>query len=195
MRSIRPNIILWVSLGWITGCQKTETPPAPPSPPAQYAAPTSASQKHQTAANPVHTYKTYSGAWFKIEYPAGFHAEGSQKSSTSDRGFDSATFTSPDGKVQFYVYSPQWSGEAEDIQLESTELQINTEHEVKGNLTLDWWTITEKDKKYLRSYEKTTDNAQNTVKIFGIQYASEADRQRYLDDYLHFKKSLVQYAD
>ena len=52
--------------------------------------------------------KTFQGAWFEVKYPQDFKAKGSLASETSD-GFDSAIFTSPDGTVSFYVYSPQWS--------------------------------------------------------------------------------------
>jgi hypothetical protein len=62
----------------------------------------------------VISYKKYKGAWFEIEYPDAFTVEPSLKSSTNVEGFDSALFTSPDGKVQFYIFSPQWTGKPEE---------------------------------------------------------------------------------
>jgi hypothetical protein len=55
-------------------------------------------------------YKLYKGAWFDIMYPAGFTVRPSIKSSTSAEGYDSVFFASPDGKVEFYISSPQWRG-------------------------------------------------------------------------------------
>lgn len=140
-------------------------------------------------------YSVYKGAWFDVQYPSNFKAEGSQKSSTSDEGFDSAIFTSPDGKVQFYVFSPQWSGEAKDISLKENETVSAQTEENKNTVLVKRWTITAKDGSYSRSYEERKEQENNINRVFGIKYASKADLDRYQNEYLHFKNSLVQYAD
>lgn len=62
--------------------------------------------------------QTYRGAWFEVKYPSDFTAQGSMGSgSAEDDQFDSAFFTSPDGEVEFYIFSPQWGGESTDIAL------------------------------------------------------------------------------
>lgn len=80
------------------------------------------------------TYSTYKGAWFDIEYPASFKVENSLKSSTSSEGFDSAFFTSPDGKVQFYIFSPQWSGKPGDIKIQENEKMLETKAETQNGI-------------------------------------------------------------
>ena len=51
--------------------------------------------------------QTYQGGWFSIDYPKDFTVKNSIPSENREEGFyDSATFTSPDKTVVFYVYSP-----------------------------------------------------------------------------------------
>lgn len=141
------------------------------------------------------SYKKFSGAWFDIEYPSTFTAENSLKSYTNSEDFDSAVFTSPDGKVQFYVFSPQWSGEPTDIKIKPGEKIIETNEELQNGPLVKRWTVEANDGSYSRSYEETSETQSNINKVFGIKYASKADRDKYQKEYLHFKNSLVQYAD
>ena len=141
------------------------------------------------------SYKKYKGAWFEVEYPFSFKAENSQKSSTSIEGFDSAVFTSADGSVQFYIFSPQWSGEAKDIALKPNEIKADSSSQILNGLTVKRWTIQAKDSSYFRSYESTSETESNINKIFGIKYSSQKELDRYRQAYLHFKNSLQQYAD
>ena len=55
-------------------------------------------------------WKRYSGTWFDIFYPQAFTPDPLQESSTSNERVDFAAFLSPAHKVEFYVFSPQWSG-------------------------------------------------------------------------------------
>ncbi len=77
--------------------------------------------------------KTFSGPWFDINYPTIFLAKGSLKSSTAD-GFESAIFKSLDNLVEFYIFSPQWNGEATDIVLKTKEILSSSKSEIKGNI-------------------------------------------------------------
>lgn len=140
-------------------------------------------------------YKSYMGSWFKILYPENFTAKGSLKSTTSDEGFDSAVFTSPDGKVQFYVFSPQWSGEAKDISLQPNEKLLENTEENKNTVLVKRWTIVAKDGSYTRSYEERIELENNINTIFGIRYSSRFDLEKYKAEYLQFKSSLKQFAD
>jgi hypothetical protein len=97
--------------------------------------------------------KTFQGAWFEVKYPQDFKAKGSLDSETSD-GFDSVIFTSPDGTVSFYVYSPQWSGEATDISLQPNEKLASTKADNTDSKSVEWWTIVANDQTYTRSYQK-----------------------------------------
>jgi hypothetical protein len=138
--------------------------------------------------------KTYQGAWFDVNYPHDFTAKGSMASETSD-GFDSAIFTSPDNEVSFYVYSPQWTGEAKDISLQSNEKLASTKTDNSDEKIIEWWTIVALDKSYSRSYQKTTDIASNTIFVIGIRYKNQASFDRYKKQYIAFKGSLIQFAD
>lgn len=140
-------------------------------------------------------FKKFSGAWFDIEYPSHFKAENSLKSSTNTEGFDSAVFTSPDGKVHFYVFSPQWSGTPSDIKVVPGEkITDNVEENVNGKVVKKW-TVAAIDGTYQRSYEQTSEAGNNVSKIIGIKYASPSDLAKYRNEFLHFKQSLIQYAD
>lgn len=139
--------------------------------------------------------KTYKGAWFDIKYPSGFTAKGSLKSASAAQGYESAVFTSPDKLVQFYVFSPQWNGEATDIALKATEKISNTQSKFSGKQETKWWTITAKDGSYSRSYQEKKNEELNVSWVLGIKYKNQAAFNRYKKNYGAFKRSLVQYAD
>lgn len=149
------------------------------------------------ATKPATKWKSYTGAWFKISYPPGFRVRPSLKSLTTD-GYDSAFFKSPDGKVEFYIFSPQWNGEPKDIVLlPKTERIISTKTRIVDNeishRTVIWTTIKAKNGSYQRSLEDTVDETARWV--FGIKYTDANALKRYANMYRKFKESLVQYAD
>ena len=139
--------------------------------------------------------KTFRGAWFTVEYPANFTAEGSLPSATSgeDEAFDSATFTSPDGSVTFYVYSPQWSGDPTDIELSENEREGQRKVTRGKRQTVTYWTIGAKDGSYTRSYQEVRED--ETMHVLGIHYTTQQAYNKYKKQYLQFKASLEQFAD
>lgn len=141
--------------------------------------------------------KTFKGAWFKIDYPANFTAKGSLPSTTAQEGyFDSAIFTSPDGKVEFYIFSPQWGGEPSDIALKPGERAGKPEiKKGKYGKVLTYWSISAKNGSYTRSYQETRSEMENTCWVIGIKYADKKSYNRYKKQYQAFKASLQQYAD
>ena len=84
---------------------------------------TSDSKKEIKEKNPSKTtsvaYLTYREAdFFSIEYPENFIASRDtmrEKNNPSKISFpeDEAYFRSPDGLVEFYIFSPQWGGDPE----------------------------------------------------------------------------------
>ncbi len=136
--------------------------------------------------------KVFKGAWFDISYPTSFSANPGIKCQSME-GVESATFVSPDKSVEFYVFSPQWSGEATDIILKNNEKLASEKSDVKENITIKWFTISAKDASYTRSYVQTT--TESTNQIFGIKYKNQASFDKYKNEYLAFKKSLIQFAD
>ena len=140
---------------------------------------------------------TYKGAWFDIQYPVDFKVRPALKSSSSAFGYDSAFFISPDGMVEFYVFSPLWNGDpSEDIAINLAEEIYETQkQEEKNGKQVRWVTINAKNKAYSRSYVDTEDTNFNTRLVFGIKYRHQKAYNKYKSAYLKFKKSLKQYAD
>jgi len=140
-------------------------------------------------------FKTYKGAFFEVEYPKNFTVKSSIKSSMPDL-YDSAFFISPDKKVRFYVFAPQWSGDADDITIDpENEVEKDTKREIKNGMKFKWFTYESKDKSKLRSYQETTNEEETTKLIVGIEYADRESYKKYKDVYLKFKKSVRQFAD
>ncbi len=135
----------------------------------------------------------YRGAWFTVRYPADFRAKPSMKSSTAD-GYDSVFFHSPDGRVSFYIYAPQWGGKPTDITLtESSDRQV-TKRVSKGPArTVTWYTVT--TGAYTAHYQQTDSNDGTSRWIIGLRYATPADFAAYRQAYEKFKRSLVLAAD
>ena len=142
------------------------------------------------------TTKIFNGAWFDIRYPADFTAKPSLKSTTYSEEYESAFFTSPDGRVSFYIFSPQWRGEASDIKLQTGEKIISKDSTYtaeKRAKTINW-TIEADDKSYRRSYQEIKMD-ENINWVFGFKYKDEAAYNQYKLAYLRFKNSIKQYAD
>lgn len=154
----RNRLVLLFSFIVVFSCKKTEHSDVKSKVDTIETATDSAANDHKASEEKASlTYSTYKGAWFNIEYPANFKVENSLKSSTNSEGFDSAFFTSPDGKIQFYVFSPQWSGKPEDIKIQENEKMVETKAENKNGIFIDRWTVAAKDGSYFRSYEESSE--------------------------------------
>ncbi|MFK7787681.1 MAG: hypothetical protein AB8B56_21345, partial [Crocinitomicaceae bacterium] len=104
----------------------------------------------------------YSATWFQIEYPNDFTP--SPTSPTQVYGDDyhfveteEATFTSPDGTVEFFVFSPQWGGDPKDYLIEQPNEKTVSQSEDKSNddsfpVSHHWVTYEDKEGKYTRAY-------------------------------------------
>ncbi len=139
--------------------------------------------------------RIFHGAWFEVAYPADFAAKPSLASTTAE-GYDSAVFTSPDGAVAFYVFAPQWGGQAADIDLDpQRERLVAEQHLQKADRDLRWFTIEAADGSYRRSYIESVAQQGSVITVVGLKYRNEEARQRYLEEYLQFRNSLKLYAD
>ena len=140
------------------------------------------------------TYLPYSGAWFDIEYPADFIIREREKSPTGS-GYDGVVFREQNGDVEFYVYSPQWSGTSEfETQLENEELLEETTQEDFGK-TVTFIKLHDIDDNYYREYKVFEENEGTVRYLYGFKYKTEKLHTKYLDAYNHFANTLVQYAD
>ena len=145
-------------------------------------------------AEPKAEWETYRGAWFTIEYPTGFEVVPRERSRTGD-GYDGVSFLSPDGRVEFYVNSPQWQGEPGWIDMIPGEDIVASESSEEGSQQTQRVTLAGPERAYFRLYEDTTDTALNTRLVFGYKYRDDGARREYHERYAHFKGSLVQFAD
>ena len=145
--------------------------------------------------------KTYKGAWFDVKIPSNFSIKPSKKSSS---GYESVFFESPDKLVEFYVFSPQSFGKTEDIYVKpAKELLVSKEIKDNGKSPslfpsiITNYSIKAIDGSYLRTFQETAEINGDTVVylITGIKYKSEIEYNKYKQDYINFKKSLIRYAD
>jgi len=142
---------------------------------------------------------TYKGAWFEIKYPSGFTVKPSGKSTTNVEGYDSVYFISPNNNVEFYVFSPQWKGEAKEIEINPNieklidQSTIKEKNKFGQSKTIRMFIAKAIDDSYLRAVrDETTDS---TRLIFGIKYKNKEMYKKYYNEYIFFKKSLTQFAD
>ncbi len=138
----------------------------------------------------------YRGAWFQVWSPPNFKAIPSLKSSSATDGYDSVFFRSPDGRVEFYVYAPQWSGEPIDIALDAArERQITSETKTSNARVVTWLTIQAVDGSYVRTYQDTRARDGSTRCVIGLKYSNQSAYDAYRADYVRFKESVSQFAD
>jgi len=154
----------------------------------------------------------YRGTWFDIEYPQNFTARPTTPTNVynniSHVSTDEAYFNSPEGTVEFFVYSPLWSGKPETyLTIAPTEEVISEKtEEVKeserpgqfGDRIVRWVTIKAKDGSYYRSFvsiKEQVGTGSDLHYVFGIKYQDNASYEKYREAYVAFKESLQQYAD
>jgi hypothetical protein len=140
----------------------------------------------------------YKGKSFKVEFPPGWKVQTLE--AKKPRESDAATFTSPDGAMQFYIFSPQWDGTPPAIALDAAkeaETARKTEpgvsSGVKGHYT--WQTIAAKDKSYTRTYQSFKAIDEPIHWVIGMKYSNDEALAKYRADYARFKQSLQQFAD
>ena len=145
----------------------------------------------------------YRGPWFDIEYPRSFRPlsfdlpPGAVNPKALDR--DGISFGSPDGAVEFYVYSPQWSGDPGWIRPAPGEREIERSTSAEGTgvarKVMTWVTLARPDDSWRRSYLQVRQPETNAEWYFGFRYRDAAAYARYRTAYLRFRGSLVQYSD
>ena len=136
----------------------------------------------------------YKGTWFDIKYPKEF---------TPSSIADEARFLSPDGTVEFFVFSPQWGGNPVDyLTTKASEELVSEKTDTTGadlkKKIVRWVTVKAKDGSYYRSFvsiKAQVGTGSDLHYVFGIKYENDAAYQQYRDAYIAFKASLSQYAD
>lgn len=199
------------------GCQKRETPPLSLPPAVQelqtQAVPESPKQETRTpVAIPTPTQvptTLYMGSWFDIRYPQEFTVSpalpASNKNGEKTIQTDEATFTSPEGTVAFFVYSPLWSGNPKEyLTIAASEELVDEKTDEKtangpsGGTKTRWVTLKAKDGSYYRSFvsiRRQLGSGSELHHVFGIKYRDMAAYETHKAAYAAFKQSLRQYAD
>ena len=136
--------------------------------------------------------------FFKVNYPPTYKAQPLEAKTMKESS--AATFTSPDGAMQLYIFSPQWGGDAPGIALNAAkeaETAKKTEPGKSSGVagTYTWQTITAKDKSYTRTYQTFKANDDSIYWVIGMKYKDDAALAKYRADYARFKSSLEQFAD
>lgn len=176
------------------------------------------SKKQEISSGAIKTEQTheatilYKGAWFDIEYLQNFTA----KPTTPTKVYngitrvltDEANFIALDGTVEFFVYSPLWSGNpeayltiapTEEIVSEKTdEIKESDRQGQFGGEIVHWITVKAKDGSYYRSFvsiKKQVGTGSDLHHVFGIKYQDSVAYEKYRTAYIAFKESLRQYAD
>ncbi len=103
--------------------------------------------------------------------------------------------------MEFFVYSPLWSGNpktylnaAENEELISEKEETSPDPIFKGtDRVTRWLTFKDVSGSYIRS--AVSIKTESTHHVFGVKYKNLEIYEQYKNDYLKFKKSLIQYAD
>jgi len=141
-------------------------------------------------------WRVFRGAWFEIKYPPGFTARPSMKSPTASEGYDSAFFTSGDGAVEFYVYSPQWNGSPRDVSPDAAaEKIVSAKTAESGGRKTVMTAVKAADGSHIRYINDTEDAVSNTRLVFGLKCRDDAACGRFRREYALFRKSLVRFGD
>ncbi|PIY93563.1 MAG: hypothetical protein COY69_01025 [Candidatus Magasanikbacteria bacterium CG_4_10_14_0_8_um_filter_32_14] len=194
------SLFFFLLLG--AGCQNqgrnTSLPPAVNEPQTQIV---SESEKQDTGDTTKVDITLYKGLWFDIEYPQNFSAKPTIKT-------DEAYFLSPDGTVEFFVYSPLWAGNPENyLTIAPTEELVDEKiEETKeaeqpgqyGDKITRFVTVKAKDGSYYRSFvsiKEQINTGSEIHHVFGIKYQDNTAYEKYRDSYITFKESLNQYSD
>jgi hypothetical protein len=147
---------------------------------------------------PTKGLTTFKGAWFDIKYPIGFKPVLRDRPASGGdyngrHSCDGASFLSPDGLVEFYVYSPQWGGQSQWLFKRQGEKAGSRSTEKGKTANITYLTFTAPT--YTRAYADYQSQEGNVRWGFGIKYKSQSAYTAYRPLYLKFKQSLKQYAD
>lgn len=148
----------------------------------------------------------YRADWFEVRYPKTFSASPTEPNIVYNGETiittNEAHFTSEDAGVEFYVFSPQWSGEPEYLKVIPGETVVSEKTEESGEglskKRVQWFTYQAKDGSYYRSVisiREQVDTGSDLHRVFGFKYRDEAVYEKYKEDFVSFEKSLRQFAD
>ncbi|MDD4995560.1 MAG: hypothetical protein PHW53_03805 [Patescibacteria group bacterium] len=160
-----------------------------------------------TATVTISDVTLYRGTWFDIEYPNGFTPSPTTPTEIREGATyvqtDEARFVSPDGTIEFFVFSPLWGGDPADyLTIGPAEELVDEETQESGagvdSKITRWVTVRATDGSYYRSFvsiKSQVGTGSDLHHVFGIKYRDNETYELYRDAYVDFKNSLNQYSD
>jgi len=140
-------------------------------------------------------WKTFKGNYFSIGVPPGFVATPQGDAGGGGR-HDEVSLWNAELSVEFYVYSPQWNGQAIIMEVATRAEELtSSESKRTGNIEETQLTITALDKSYTRFVLSLTNVAENTNKTFGVRVPNMKVYEKIRPTYVTWKKTLTQFAD
>lgn len=132
--------------------------------------------------------KVFQGQFFSVKPPDGFKVEKGTP--------DSVLVRSPKGDVGFYVYSPQWGGDAPDfVPRKGVTTEVTHPNRYTTETRATWKEPKTGMMRSMLRQEIVRNDEVKAVKVFGYEYRNKAAYDRHLDEYKAFKKSLQQFGD
>jgi len=143
----------------------------------------------------VYSKGHFSGDYFEVTVPSDFTVRPSIKTKDGTT-YDSAFFTSPDGEVEFYIFSPLGNEEAYDLNINpNIEKTISTSSQPSSDKIITWSEYKALDGSYLRAYQYTREKSGRLISVIGLKYKSQEAYKKYKQTYLSFKKSYTLTGD
>ena len=140
-------------------------------------------------------WKIFRGNFFNIGVPPGYVATPQGQPGGGGKS-DEVSLWNESLKVEFCVFSPQWNGKAIMSEV-GDRAEVLSEHESKkiGDVQEEQWTITARDKSYVRFVVSRTKLKENTNTTFGIRVPNMKVYEQVKPVYLRWKQTLQQFAD
>ena len=140
-------------------------------------------------------WKSFRGNFFKIGVPPGFVATAQGERGSGGKS-DAVRLWNEKLSVEFYVFSPQWNGQAIIKEVaQRTEVLTSRESKRVGNVLEEQLTITARDKSHIRFVVSRTKENENTNTTFGVRVPNMKVYEQIRPTYVRWKQSLEQYAD
>ena len=138
---------------------------------------------------------SFHGNFFVIGVPPGFVARPRGNPGGGGK-FDAVSLWNKTSSVEFYVFSPQWNGRAEIMEVaQGAEVLTSKESNRTGSVLEVQLTITARDRSYVRFVISRTKENENTNTTWGIRVPNMKVYEQIRPTYVRWKQTLEQFAD
>ena len=138
---------------------------------------------------------SFHGNFFVIGVPPGFVAKPRGNPGGGGKS-DAVSLWNKASSVEFYVFSPQWNGRAEIMEVaQGAEVLTSKESNRTGSVLEVQLTITARDRSYVRFVISRTKENENTNTTWGIRVPNMKVYEQIRPTYVRWKQTLEQFAD